>query len=132
MSDDELPEDVREFIGRYIDSVEQLRVLLLLGANPDRAWTLAEITEDLRSSEISIAQRLAGLYERKVLLPAEEGGDPRLHRFTPGSPGLRPLVRQLIELNRAKPYRLIDAIYSRPSSSLRAFSEAFKWKGGDR
>lgn len=41
MAGDLIPDDVREFVIRHIESVAQLEALLLLRANPDRAWDVA-------------------------------------------------------------------------------------------
>jgi len=39
MTDDPIPDDVKTFLLRYIDSIAQLEALLLLRANAELAWS---------------------------------------------------------------------------------------------
>jgi hypothetical protein len=128
MTVDGLPEDVIKFIADSIDSVEQLRVLLLLYNSPERAWTTAEISEELRSVESSISKRLEGLYDRHVL--SLDPKAPTRHRFNPTSAHVGDIVRRLNDINRVRPYQVIDAIYAAPPRSLTALADAFKFRGG--
>lgn len=122
-----LPEDILHFLNTRIDSIEQLQVLLLLHSNPQRTWTIAEISYEIRSVETSIAKRLNDLYERKVLVKMNETDD--LHTFSPFSSDISTLIQSLAEENRRRPYRIIEAIYSRPAKSILEFAAAFKLRG---
>jgi hypothetical protein len=125
---DELSEGIRIFLENCIDSVEQLEVLLLLHAEPEREWSLAEIIAELRSTENSIKQRLANLYSRKVLAPPEPGSTT--HRFRVVAPETTPIIDELAEHYRIRPNRVIDAIYARPTKALRDLADAFRiWRG---
>jgi hypothetical protein len=128
LTKDALPEDVLQFLHSCIDSVEQLRVLMLLYSDHNRIWTTAEITAELRSTSTSIACRLEALYERNVLVRSLEKRDG--HQFRPGTPEVREVIQHLVEENQRKPFRIIDAIYSRPNKTLQAFADAFKLRGG--
>ena len=127
MARDVLPRHIQEFLDTFIDSVEQLRVLLLLYSDPQKLWTVAEITAELRSAESSITKRLDDLYSRKVMvrLPELKGS----HRFSPSTADIEVVVRDLAEQNQLRPYKVIDAIYSRPDKVLRDFADAFKFRG---
>jgi hypothetical protein len=127
MSGEDLPERVLHFLDACIDSVEQLRVLLLLHSSPHRVWATAEIISELRSTDTSIAKRLEGLYARKVILRMPESGH---HQFNPTSPHLKEVIGELAEQNQLRPYRVIEAIYSRPNKALQDFADAFKLRGG--
>jgi hypothetical protein len=122
---DDAPTNVQRFVADCIDSVEQLRVLLLLFSDRQRPWTVAEITRELRSVESSIEKRLNDLYGRKVLL---RESDPAKHRFVPFSPEIEATIAELAKLHEVRPYRVIEMIYSRPSEALRQFADAFKIK----
>lgn len=126
MVSENLPEEILKFLESSIDSVEQLRVLLLLHSDPEREWSTAEITKELRSADSSIEQRLNALYDREVLVRLLE---PGRHKFTPSSEEIRKNIQQLEQVNQSKPYRVIDAIYSRRANALDAFVDAFKFKG---
>ncbi|MBY0471534.1 hypothetical protein K2X30_10240 [bacterium] len=128
MAGEDLPESVLLFLDTCIDSVEQLRVLLLLQSAPERIWTTAEITTELRSADTSIANRLDALYARKVLWPVPNAKDR--HKYSPTNEDLRHVIGELATQNQLRPYRVIEAIYSRPNKALQAFADAFKLRGG--
>ena len=130
MTTDDIPEHVRRFITEYIDSVEQLRVLLLLFENPDRRWSVGQITRELRSSDGSITKRIEDLHERGLL--ARDPAEPDLHTFEHVQEDLRATVRDLAEANASRPYRVIELIYARPNEALRAFADAFKIKKDEK
>jgi hypothetical protein len=124
---EEVPEKVLRFLDSYIDSIEQLRVLLLLYSDPSRIWTTAQVTAELRSSDTSIVKRLEDLYARGVLERRPELGGA--HRFTPCTEELVDAIDCVARENQVRPYRLIEAIYSRPNRALRDFADAFKFRG---
>lgn len=119
-----LPEDVIDFIVDFIDSVEQLNVLFLLQTHSERSWTLDEITRELRSTETSIQRRLEALYSRNILVPSKDGK----HRYTPCSMEVARTLSHLSDVYKTKPYRIIEAIYSKPDEVLKALADAFKLK----
>lgn len=123
---DDVPESVRQFVLSTIDSVELLRVLLLLFEAPSRRWSAADITRELRSSDSSIDKRLHDLYDRRVLSP--EANRDAVHQYIPYSGESHAAVEKLVDFHRHRPYRLIDLIYSKPNEALRAFADAFKIK----
>jgi hypothetical protein len=127
MGNEELPPDVSRFLEHCIDSVEQLRVLLLLHSEPEREWSTAEIDVHLRSSERSIDKRIRDLYVRKVLL--ENLSLEGKHRFWPASDEIRTLIQKLAEENQQRPYKVIDAIFLRPTKVLEEFAAAFRIRG---
>jgi hypothetical protein len=127
LANEEVPQRILDFLHRYIDSVELLSVLLYLHSNPEMARTTTEITIELRSAETSISKRLDDLYSRGVLNLNDD--DKRNHQFSPSSPELKTVIGELDELYRLKPYKVIDAIYSRPRKSIQEFADAFKLRG---
>lgn len=126
---EDLPENILKFLNTYIDSIEQLRILLLLHSFPDRVWTTAEITAELRSTDTSVVKRLDDLYSRKVLSRVPDSMNR--HQFNPISVDLKKVIGELAVQNQLRPYRVIEAIYSQPSKALQQFADAFKLKGDD-
>ena len=51
LADDLIPEDLRDFILRHIDSIAQLEALLLLRRNPEETWTAEASAKRLYISE---------------------------------------------------------------------------------
>lgn len=129
MDSDHVPESLRTFICDYIDSVELLYVLLLLCQNPDREWTLNQLTAEIRSTDSSIEKRLNTLYSRHILLRNsldEKVENKDIYVFSPSSEEIRKTVVELSEFYKLCPYRIVELIYSRPNHSLRNFANAFK------
>lgn len=124
MTNNPIPEEIRKFIIERIDSVELLEVLLLLRAKPDREWSAQDVSDELRSSPVSIAKRLADLHTHELLF-LKEGPPPR-YRYNPRTHNLIVTVNQLARAYEISRARVIDLIFSKPTDKLRHFSDAFK------
>lgn len=61
------------FLRKHIRSVEQLEVLLLLTRDPARAWTPSELAAELRTTDLSVTQRLPLLEAGGLIAPAGDG-----------------------------------------------------------
>lgn len=119
MSD--LPEDVGQFIRDHVDSVELLRVLMALRANPDRAWKVNELSIELRSSQSAIRRRVAHLLLLGLAIREAEA-------FRYGaSADDDVLVGRVLDAYRERRARVIRAIFSDRSDPLQSFSDAFKF-----
>ncbi|MGE3263181.1 MAG: hypothetical protein AB7K68_15480 [Bacteriovoracia bacterium] len=117
---------VKDFIHRCIDSVELLRVLLMIQADRNRDWTYEEINNELRSTQDSIRKRVADLVAKKVIAPgAVRDGKVR---FIPFSSEIEELVMVLAGHYQLRPYKVIDVIFSRPSSAIQSFADSFRIK----
>jgi DNA-binding IclR family transcriptional regulator len=66
-----LPQSVKQFLETYIDSVEQLEVLILLREERGRWWTPADVNRRLKTSRSSVELRLGALAERRLLERAD-------------------------------------------------------------
>jgi hypothetical protein len=110
--DTSVPKDLAALIWESIDRLETLETLLLLQARADRAWTVAELTLELRSSPTAIEQTVARLVTR-ALVAAEGQG----YRFRPGTPELESKVVRLAACYRERRVAVIQTIFSRPGDS---------------
>jgi hypothetical protein len=115
----------RRFVNRYITSVEQIEVLLILRANPERTWTINEISAILRSSANSILSRLTVLERSRFA-----AGDPQSgYRYTANGT----LDEQVQELEREyglRRFSVIELVFSKPDAA-RSFAEAFRLREED-
>lgn len=118
-----IPADVEEFIQVYIDSVEQLEVLLYLEKNNLRDFTAHAIASALYSNPDAITLRLQNLVSAGIIR-AEEG-EERVYHYKPDSPAIEPMVKQLTRIYQERPVAVITAILNRRSNSVQAFSDAF-------
>ena len=120
--------DVVQFINRYIDSVEQLEVLLLMRRHPDKQWTAGEINQEIRSSETSISEHLKK-FTHFGLIELVPGTAPELPNFLYRSTLLdHAVIEQLALSYRERRPTVIEYIYSKPIREIRSFSDAFKFR----
>jgi hypothetical protein len=115
---------LEEFIETRIESVDDLRALLLFYHTPETEHTAVEVGGKLYLTPAvaeTVLARLAG----KGLLTGS--GKPARYRFQPPSPELARLIEQLVELDRERPVTLIKMIYEKPKG-IHAFAHAFKIK----
>jgi hypothetical protein len=116
-----VPKDVERFIATDIDSVEQLEVLLLLRAAPDKQWTAKEVARALVSREDSAAHWLARMTERGLLTQLDNR-----YRYATGKPELAETIDALAESFAKYRVTVVALIFSKPSERVRLFSDAFR------
>jgi hypothetical protein len=68
MPDQNLPDDVRQFITKHIATVAQCEALLLISSSPDDSWSLRQIAVRLYASDNEIAHNLKELCHRGLLV----------------------------------------------------------------
>lgn len=120
----EFTPEFRTFINKNINSIEQIEVLLILLANPERIWTIDEISTSLRSSRNSIRSRLESLTARK--LAAAAGGG---YRYA-ASGRLHTMVETLAEEYGERRFSVIELVFSK-GDPLQSFADAFRLKEDD-
>ncbi len=117
---------LRSFIGRNISSLEQVEILLLLRRSGVRAWSVDEISGELRSSVNSVRSRIGQLQRAKLVV---KGNDERFCYVTGPE---EDAVAELEYEYENRRVRLIEAIFSRPVDSARSFADAFRlWEKDD-
>jgi hypothetical protein len=112
------------FINAYIESIDFLRVLLLLAREPERDWRVEDVSANTAlTRETALLQlqrlKLAGL----IVTPTESEAT---FRYGPRATEFDQMVQELIQLDDHKPVTLIRLVYARKSSSAQAFADAFK------
>lgn len=117
-----LPDDVHRFLYQYIDSVEQLEVLLLARRSPGRSWSAADLARELYSHPTSIAQRFESLLGRGLLRESEPG----CFQYAPRSAELDRAAGRVAEMYRERRVAVISLIASKPIENVKAFSDAFR------
>jgi hypothetical protein len=115
----------RTFVNKYISSVEQIEVLLILLANPERSWGVPEISAILRSSPNSIASRLDALIAARLAAGNPEQG----YRYA-ASGRTHALVEQLQDEYAARRFSVIELIFA-PPDAMQSFADAFRLREGD-
>ena len=123
MAGDALPTSVQQFLSKYIRSLEQLEVLLLLRNSANRCWTSAEVYEIVRSSRSSVEERLENFVQLGFL--AKENGAPSTFRYAP-TDNLGAEVDETASAYQKWRVRVIEAIFTPVVDPAQRFADAFK------
>ena len=121
----EVTDDARRLITEHIHSVEQLDVLLLLRAAPDKDWSAAEVARALVSQPDTAETRLADLAARKLLQHSGDG-----YRYSADAKTAK-AVTELAEAYATRRTTVIGMIFSKPSDAVTSFSDAFRLRRRD-
>ena len=122
MAEQIIPDDVRDFIIRHIDSVAQLEALLLLHGNPSETWSIASMAKRLYTTEAEIAEPLARLVD-DGLLSVSEG----IYRYDCAAEGHRNIVDRLAIVYSRHLIAVTNMIHGKPRR-IRQFADAFKFR----
>lgn len=124
-----LPEEIRQFLLRYIDSVEQLEVLLLLHQNPSTDWTAESVARHLYREPTSVGRRL-GVLRLLGLLQASDDPEPTF-RYAPRSEAIHATVGRLAAAYAERRVTILGLLASKPMDHVRAFADAFRIRRED-
>jgi hypothetical protein len=122
LADDLIPEDLRDFILRHIDSIAELEALLLLRRNPDETWRAAAAAKRLYISESEASTVLEHLCSVD-LVTCGDGN----YRFARLSEEQSQLVERLAIVYARHLIPVTNLIHGKPRR-LREFSDAFKFR----
>jgi hypothetical protein len=124
VTDEEIPQQVRRFLSDHIESVVQMEILLLLHANPARAFSAADVGRELRIEPEWATTQLANLSARGIL-SADRVSDA-LYRYDPQTPQLDAAIAGLARAYTDRRVSIIGLIYSKPTDQLQSFADAFR------
>jgi hypothetical protein len=127
---EEIAHDIRAFMLAYVESYEQLEVLLLLHREATE-WQPAGVADALKiplPSATASLDELAG----RGLLRRERGGAG--YRLDPADPSVASLVARLARAYEERRVAVIDLMSANAldrirRSALRTFAEAFRLRG---
>ena len=122
-----IPRDVEQFIHQYLNSVEQLEVLLLLAGNTpqeQQEWSTQEVSRELYTQPHSASLRLASLQEVGLVREAKAGH----FCYSPASSDIDFTIRALGRAYRERKDSVIQLIFAQPPEALRAFSQSFLFR----
>jgi hypothetical protein len=119
-----LAKEIEEVIGRYIDSIETLDVLLLLQRSPDTFWRPEAIDSHLGLKSGMAAKKLESLMRDELVVCGNAGG----YRYHVNDENLRNNIADLATAYADRRIAVVNAIYSENPARLRAFADAFKVK----
>ena len=122
-----IPVEVHQFVGKYIRNLDQLEVLLLVSALPDREWSVDDVYNVVRSSPAAVSERLEYLVNAGIL---SRTAQPPVYRYQPRTEELSQAISALGATYKMSRHRIVELIYapSRAEDTLKEFSEAFRFK----
>lgn len=131
---DDIPNPVRALVAEHIRSVVELECLLLLRADPGRAWSAGELGNELRVDADWAARELADLAARGLAAAAGSGpaagpdaDAPARYRYG-APPAADEAIAGLAKAYAERRVAVIELIFSpRPAAGpLRSFADAFR------
>jgi predicted ArsR family transcriptional regulator len=108
---EDIPNPVQSFVRENIASVGMLELLLVLEADPERAWTAAELSAELRVHRDGVANFLEHLRVRG-LVDRNGGPEPRF-RYAAPSASTRSTLPQLRKAFETRRVQLATVLYGR-------------------
>jgi hypothetical protein len=126
MTDGVIPEDVRQFLLKNIDSIAQWEGLLLLRAHPGAACDTSEIARNLYIPDHDVAALLAPLVARHILTASDIDG--RTHyRYDPETAELDGCIGQVADFYKLYLIPITHFIHAKPAPSrVQEFANAFR------
>jgi hypothetical protein len=123
----EISNEVKKLILDHINSVEMLEVLLLLNGQPNRSWTAADVSAELRTDIHSAERRLQDLSSKHLILSLSHSSNKE-YRFDSQNGELDRIVGDLRSAYKVRKFTVIDLIFSKPLDAIQTFADAFKFK----
>ena len=123
MASNGLPPAVKSFIREHIQSVEQIEILSLMRTTPARDWTASSLDQTLRSSEQSIARRLADFTRAGLLVESDHAA--KMFRYQPRDAALDAAAAETLQAYRTRPVLVIETIF-KPDDPGQSFADAFR------
>jgi hypothetical protein len=123
-----IPEQVKSFIRRHLNSIEQLEIFLLLRSSRNRSWTATEISNETRSVRTSAAKRLEDLTERG-LLQTIQGREPGF-KYGPRTAELDLAAHDLVAAYALYRFSVMDLNVAQPPDATSASRQWLLPRGG--
>lgn len=120
-NDDPIPDHLKAFLIRNLDSVAQLEALLLMRATAADVWFPSGLAARLYVADREAQAVLAVLHHRHFLQKTTAGG----FRYEPASDELRDLVDTLAAAYPRHLIAITRLIHAQAPTAVRSFAEAF-------
>jgi len=122
----ELPAEVKQWIDRQIETLAQLETLLLLREAPERTMSVDQIAKALYVPIVSATAVLRELERRGTVKTAT--ATPLSFQLQPADASTERIIEQLAQLYAERRVAVISHIYSKSTSKVQTFADAFRLK----
>jgi hypothetical protein len=119
--DSDLPEAVRAAVGRWVDTLDALEVLLFLQRGRDRSWTATQICAALGIAEKAAGRELGKLVGRGLATATADA-----YRFAPSVADAEEGVALIAAAYRERRIELINHVASDALRRIRDLADAFR------
>jgi hypothetical protein len=123
-----IPKEVRDFVARFLPSVEHLETFITIQRNTTKSWSAADLSVELRipESEASgVLERLASDNFLDVKISNEI-----LYRFNPANAALESAAAQCAHCYLHHRIAMINLVMAATLRPMHDFAEAFRIKKG--
>ena len=124
MTDDLIPDDVKQFIIEKIDSVAELEGLLLMSRNPETDWSVEALAQRLYTNREQTEDVLTHLHALGFLGVKEN--QPLTYYYHPVSAKLSEIVTRVAEIYAKYLVPVTNLIHTKPETKVQQFADAFK------
>ncbi|MCK6591019.1 MAG: hypothetical protein HUU21_01170 [Polyangiaceae bacterium] len=128
MQGEGIPDDVKQFIYRYISSVMQLEVLLFLLNHSSQTWSVSALVREFRVDQGWIENELEDLCTVGLLKTSMN--PERTYQLMPASADQERALQGLAKAYADRRVTVTSLIYSKPVDNIRVFADAFKLRKG--
>lgn len=119
-----IPDDIRRFLLKRIDSVAHLEALLLLRANPNLDWSEPAVAARLYLASEEVSPLLSRLQTDGFIMAADS---PVIqYRYYPASAELAAMADRVAEEYARHLVPITKLIHDKPRLRIQEFADAFK------
>jgi hypothetical protein len=105
-----------------ISSVWAIELLLFLRKHVDKSWSVAELTRELRASDLIVEEATATFQAAGILVIEADG----TLRYKPASETLARIVAEIADVYATQPVSISKEILSARHEKIRHFTDAFR------
>jgi hypothetical protein len=124
MTSDIIPEEIKEFVSRHVDSVAHLEGLILLRNNHKTVWSVEALAKRLYIDERQTTEIVHRLYSDGFLIM--KSTKPLQYQYQPSSQELSNMVDRVADIYVKYLVPVTNLIHSKPVSRVQEFADAFK------
>jgi hypothetical protein len=123
-----VPKEIRDFVARFLPTVEHLETFIALRRNTTKSWNAAEVSAELRIPESTAADVLERLASENFL--DVKISNEILYRFNPATADLDRAATRCAEFYVRERIAMINLVVTSSLGPLHDFAEAFRLKKG--
>ena len=130
MAATKIPKDIRQFVARYLPSVEYLEIFIVLQRNTTRSWSAPDMSIELGIPESIAEDVLERLASDNFL--AVRISNEILYRFNPATTALETSSALCADLYMRERIAMINLVMAATRGPMHDFAEAFRIKKSTR